>query len=112
MQDRTPGDLLRATRVRHELSQEDLAIRAGTTQSSIARIERDRVSPSVRTLASLFEAMGEDLVLDVRPRDAGIDLTLNRRNLRHPPTERLERSLGFSDVAAGLRGEISGEKAA
>ena len=45
-------------------------------------------------------------------RDAGVDLTLNRKNLRFTPTERLERSLGFSDVAAGLRGEISGREAA
>ncbi len=56
--------------------------------------------------------MGEDLVFGARPRDSGVDLTLNRKNLEHTPTERLERSLGFSDLAAGLRGEISGGKAA
>jgi transcriptional regulator with XRE-family HTH domain len=112
LEDRTPGELLREARIRHELSQKQLAIRAGTTQSGIARIERDRTSPSVRTLATLFEAMGEDLVLDVRPRESGVDLTLNRRNLEHSSTERLERSLGFSDLAAQLRGETSDRKAA
>jgi transcriptional regulator with XRE-family HTH domain len=111
-EDRPPGQLLREARVRHELSQKQLAVRAGTTQSAIARIERDRTSPSVRTLATLFEAMGEDLVLDVRPRESGVDLTLNRRNLEHGSTERLERSLGFSDLAVQLRGETSDRKAA
>jgi transcriptional regulator with XRE-family HTH domain len=112
LEDRTPGQLLREARIRHELSQKRLAIRAGTTQSAIARIERDRTSPSVRTLATLFEAMGEDLVLDVRPRESGVDLTLNRRNLEHDSTERLERSLGFSDLAVQLRGETSDRMAA
>jgi transcriptional regulator with XRE-family HTH domain len=110
--DRTPGELLRDSRVRHEVSQKELAVRAGTTQSAIARIERDRTSPSVRTLATLFEAMGEDLVLGVRLRESGVDLTLNRKNLEHDSTERLERSLGFSDLAAQLRGETSDRKAA
>ena len=45
LEDLTPGELLRQARLRHELSQEQLAIRAGTTQSAIARIERDQVSP-------------------------------------------------------------------
>jgi transcriptional regulator with XRE-family HTH domain len=110
--DRTPGELLRDSRVRHEVSQKELAVRAGTTQSAIARIERGRTSPSVRTLATLFEAMGEDLVLGVRLRESGVDLTLNRKNLEHDSTERLERSLGFSDLAAQLRGETSDRKAA
>jgi len=108
----TPGELLRQARIRHELSQEQLAIRSGTTQSAIARIERDRVSPSIKTLTALFQAMGEDFVFGARPREWGVDLSLNRRNLEHSPTERLERSLGFSGLAGRLRGESSGRKAA
>ena len=46
-------------------SQEQLAIRAGTTQSAIARIERDRTSPSIETMRALFQAMEEDFVFDV-----------------------------------------------
>ncbi|MDP9227535.1 MAG: helix-turn-helix domain-containing protein, partial [Actinomycetota bacterium] len=42
----TPGQLLREARRRHGVSQKRLAIRAGTTQSAISRIEGDRVSPS------------------------------------------------------------------
>jgi transcriptional regulator with XRE-family HTH domain len=107
LEDRAPGELLRQVRIRHELSQEQLAIRAGTTQSAIARIERDRTSPSIKTLTALFQAMEEDFVFGARPRDWGIDLTLNRVNLGHSPTRRVERGLGFSDVVREVRGQIA-----
>ena len=111
LEDRTPGELLRQARVRHELSQEQLAIRAGTTQSAIARIERDRTSPSIKTLTALFQAMEEDFVFGARPRDWGVDLTLNHENLEHTATGRLERGLGFSDVIREVRGQIADRKA-
>ncbi len=81
LEERTPGELLRQARVRHELSQEQLAIRSGTTQSAIARIERDRTSPSIKTMTELFQAMEEDFVFGARPRDWGVDLTLNDQTL-------------------------------
>lgn len=112
LQDRTPGQLLREARIRHELSQQQLAVRAGTTQSAIARIERDRISPSIRTLTALFQAMEEDFVFGARPRDWGVDLTLNEQTLGYAPTERLERGVEFSDVVRAFRGERSGEEAA
>jgi transcriptional regulator with XRE-family HTH domain len=106
LEDLTPGELVRQARIRHELSQKQLATRAGTTQSAIARIERDRNSPSIKTLTALFQAMGEDFVFGARQREWGVDLTLNRRNLEHSPTERLERSHGFSGLAGHLRGRV------
>jgi transcriptional regulator with XRE-family HTH domain len=112
LEDRTPGELLRQARVRHELSQEQLAIRAGTTQSAIARIERDRTSPSVNTLTNLFQAMEEDFVFGARPRDWGVDLGLNEKNLEFTSAQRLERGLGFSDFVREFEGETSGKKAA
>ena len=107
LEDRSPGELLREARRRHGLSQKQLAIRAGTTQSAIARIERDRTSPSIKTLTSLFQAMEEDFVFGVRPRDWGVDLSLNHKNLEFTPTGRLERQLGFSDEIRELRGQIA-----
>jgi len=112
LEDLTPGELLRQTRLRHELSQEQLAIRSGTTQSAIARMEHDRVSPSIKTLTALFQAMEEDFVFGARRRDWGADLTLNQLNLQYTPTQRLERGLGFSDVVREIRGEKMGKKAA
>jgi transcriptional regulator with XRE-family HTH domain len=112
LEDVTPGELLRQARIRHELSQEQLAIRAGTTQSAIARIERDRVSPSIKTLTALFQAMEEDFVFGTRRRDWGVDLTLNHLNLALTPTERLERGLGFSDFVREFGGDNSDKRAA
>jgi transcriptional regulator with XRE-family HTH domain len=111
LEDRTPGELLREARIRHELSQEQLAIRAGTTQSAIARIERDRTSPSIKTLTTLFQAMEEDFIFGARPRDWGVDLTLNHMTLGYEPTERVERGLGFSEVIREVQGQIAGRKA-
>ena len=71
---KTPGQILQAARRRHGVSQARLAARAGTTQSAISRIERDRVSPSVETLRSLLHLLGEDLELGAKERDSGIDV--------------------------------------
>ena|SRR6185295_8573750 len=102
--DLKPGRLLREARLRHGLSQERLAIRAGTTQSAISRIEQERGSPTVRTLAELLHLMGEDLVLGTEKRDSGVDLTLNQANLDLTPTGRVERGLDFADFVRRNRG--------
>jgi transcriptional regulator with XRE-family HTH domain len=84
-----------------------LAIRAGTTQSAISRIEQDRVSPSIKTLTELLHLLGEDLVLSVREQDTGIDLTLNRGNLKLTPEQRVEKGLDFADFVRRNRGEAN-----
>lgn len=99
-----PGKLLREARIRHGLSQERLAIRAGTTQSAISRIEQERVSPTVQTLAELLHLLGEDLVLNVEKRDWGIDLTLNQANLELTPDQRVKQGLAFADFVRENRG--------
>jgi transcriptional regulator with XRE-family HTH domain len=60
------GALIRSTRERHRLTQAQLALRAGTSQNAVSRVERDQVSPSVDTLRRLLAAMGERLELSVR----------------------------------------------
>lgn len=94
---KTPGELLKEARVRHGVSQKQLAMRGSTTQSAISRIERDRVSPSVETLRELLYLLGEDLELGVSSRDSGIDQTLNARNLTRSPTERLDYGMAFAN---------------
>jgi transcriptional regulator with XRE-family HTH domain len=92
-----PGRLLREARVRHGLTQERLARRAGTTQSAISRVEKERGSPTIQTLAELLRLMGEDLVLKVEPRDAGIDRTLVDERLQMNEGERLDYGVAFAD---------------
>jgi transcriptional regulator with XRE-family HTH domain len=99
-----PGRLLREARVRHDLSQQRLARRAGTTQSAISRIEQERISPTVQTLAELLHLMGEELVLKAERRETGVDLTLNRANLESTPEERVQKGLEFADFVRANRG--------
>lgn len=92
-----PGRLLREARVRRGVSQERLATRAGTTQSAISRIEKERVSPTVQTLADLLFLLGEDLVLAARSREAGIDRTQIHERLKMSEEDRLDYGRAFAD---------------
>lgn len=94
------------------MSQARLAARAGTTQSAISRIEHDQVSPSVETLRSLLQLLGEDLVLSSEPRDAGIDRTLIRERLRATPAERVDYGLEFADFVIRSNGAARSREAA
>jgi len=96
--DRTAGQLLREARIRRGVSQNRLAIRAGTTQSAISRIERNRVSPTVETLQALLHMLGEDLVLDAVERDAGIDRSMTRERFKQTPDQRLAYGLEFAQM--------------
>ena len=98
------GELLRAARRRHGLTQAQLAARARTSQAAISRIERGLVSPSVATLAELLRLMGEKLELDAKPVDHGLDLTLIRENLKRTPEERLDFMVSFSNFVLRNRG--------
>src|SRR3982750_2704492 len=53
-----PGDLLRTARESAGLTQRDLARKARTAQSVVARIELGETSPSWSTLARLLKAAG------------------------------------------------------
>jgi transcriptional regulator with XRE-family HTH domain len=100
----SPGGLLREARKRHGVSQKRLAIRAGTTQSAISRIERDRVSPTFETLRALLALLDEELAIASERRDSGIDLSLNEESLRRSLSERLRYGLAFADMVRRNRG--------
>jgi transcriptional regulator with XRE-family HTH domain len=57
----TSGELIRAARLRAELSQAELADRPGLPSSSIARWEGDRVEPGFSTLRRVLQACGFDI---------------------------------------------------
>lgn len=52
---------LMRTRVKLGLTQEEIALRMGTTQSVIARLESGKILPSVKTLANFAKATGKHL---------------------------------------------------
>jgi transcriptional regulator with XRE-family HTH domain len=75
------GVIVREARRRAGLRQADLAARAGTTQSAIARIERGTTEPSFERVADLVAACGLTMVPHVvEPDEADWSLALD--NLR------------------------------
>ena len=54
------GEKLKATRTRRLLTQDELAERAGVSQSTIANIERDNAEPQFRTIRKLAKALDVD----------------------------------------------------
>jgi transcriptional regulator with XRE-family HTH domain len=99
------GELLRDARMRAALSQRDVARRAGTSQSVVARIENGTTSPTWDTLVRLLASTGFEL-------DAGVQPAVTRRShmlddvariLRLTPEQRLLELRNASRLLAGAR---------
>jgi transcriptional regulator with XRE-family HTH domain len=83
------GRELSEARRRAGLTQRQLAQRAGVPQPTVARIERDTVSPRVGTLQRLLLETGHEL--SVLPRlGERVDRSLIRDRLILTPRERIE----------------------
>lgn len=63
------GELVREARRRAGLTQAELAARAETTQSAIARLESGRTSPSLEQVERLMRLCGFQLIVEVAPYD-------------------------------------------
>jgi len=100
----TPGQLLRETRRRHGLTQRQLAARARTSQAAVSRVERDLVSPSVATLTSWLDLMGEELTLAAEPIDYGHDRTLNESVVALDDADRFDHAVSFANFVLRNRG--------
>jgi len=94
------GQLLRETRRRAGLTQQQVADRAAVSQSLVARIEKGRVAPSFERLLALVRACGFDLEIHVVPLDEDA-WSMVEQSARRTPDERLDRAL----AAVQLRGE-------
>ncbi len=105
--------LVREARNAAGLSQRDLALRARTAQSVVARIEGGQVSPSVETLSRLLDAAGFTFQADISPRPADdpvteaykrdIDRSLLLENLNRSPDDRIRALAALSAFASEAR---------
>ena len=81
--------LIREARRSAGLTQAQLARRLGTTQGSIAQLERAGANPTVARLDEALRAAGRRLELVSAPFTPRVDETLLARNLRMTAAERL-----------------------
>jgi transcriptional regulator with XRE-family HTH domain len=96
------GDLVREARRRAGLTQTDLADRAGTTQSAIARLESGRTNPSFDLVLRLVKLCGFRLDVLLDPYDDS-ELSQAQGIRRMPIEERVDYMESFNRSMAELR---------
>jgi transcriptional regulator with XRE-family HTH domain len=99
------GDLVREARRRAGLTQVELAERAETTQSAIARLESGRTDPTFGQLQRLLRACGFRLDVALDPYDDS-DRWQAQSVLDTPVEQRLERLSGTVRRLQSLRSKF------
>jgi transcriptional regulator with XRE-family HTH domain len=112
-----PAELVRSTRERLGLSQRQLALRAGTTQAAVSRVERGIVSPTFATLRGLLLAMGEEPELSARRLPTEWDPLHFASTRARSPEERLRLAFSWNRMsgriaAAGERARCADDRSA
>lgn len=100
------ADLLREARLRAGLTQRELAHRAGTSQSAIARWESGSVQPSLERLRELIRACGLELTLGIANYDDSYDEWIERY-LDLSPEERLRQAMERAAVVREIQAAVA-----
>lgn len=103
------GELVREARRRAALTQRELAERAGTTQSAIARLESGRTSPSLEQVERLLRLCGFQLIVELSPYDDS-DVIQAEGRLKLTPEARLEQMEAGLAFASELRAAVAAAK--
>ena len=103
------GCVLREAREQQGLSQRRLALRAGTSQDAISRIERGVEAPTLERFAQLLLALGRRPVLGVAPLDGRVAQSELVASGGVSASERLREASSWNRVASQLA--IAGERA-
>jgi transcriptional regulator with XRE-family HTH domain len=96
------SDLVREARRRADLTQQQLADLAGTTQSAIARLEGGRTSPSFDQVVRLIKLCGFRLDVALDPYDDS-DIAQAEARLRLAPEQRIGENEAGVRFAEELR---------
>jgi transcriptional regulator with XRE-family HTH domain len=105
------GALVARLRRRHRLTQAQLAIRAGTSQAAISRIERGLESPTVDRLAALLQVLGETLGLTAEPMQPWADDSDVAGERVMTADERLEQGIQLAEFVTELAAAGDGRNA-
>ena len=101
------GELVREARKRAALTQAELADRAGTTQSAIARLESGRTSPALEQVERLLRLCGFQLIVELAPYDDS-DIVQAEAQLRRTPDERARRLAATVNRMRAVRADVRG----
>jgi transcriptional regulator with XRE-family HTH domain len=104
----TPAELVRSCRRGSGVTQQQLAVRAGTTKTAISRLERGHLSPSVGTLERLLLCLGYRLQAHATPLEPRIDPAQLDAVAPLTPDERLDHALASQASLASLLGAARG----
>ena len=97
------GAIIKRERLRRGLSQAQLALRAGTDQSAISRIESGREDVTWARLRAILLSMGLEPELGVRRLEHDEDPAHVAMARRLQPGQRLEGGLNVAELARDLR---------
>ncbi len=101
--------LLREARQQQGLSQRRLALRAGTSQDAISRIERGVEAPTLERFAQLMLVLGRQPVLGVEPLESPVPPSELAVGGEMAAPERLREAMSWNLVASRLA--AAGEQA-
>ena len=96
------GATIKEARVAHGVSQRALALRAGTDQAAVSRIERGEISPSLETAERLLAALGQRLEMRAAPVEREYDPLHLQANIQRTPEERLRLAISWNRLAGRL----------
>jgi transcriptional regulator with XRE-family HTH domain len=99
---RSPGTIIAERRRAHGLTQAQLALRAGTSQAAISRLERDELSPTFETFERLLGVMGETFDVRVRRLRGDYDHAHLADLRARSPAERLELAMSWNKLAGEI----------
>jgi transcriptional regulator with XRE-family HTH domain len=103
------GRLIRERRRANRLTQAQLALRAGSTQAAVSRLERGELSPTIETMTRLLAVMGEEAEIVVRRSDLNCDPKRLRTLRSRPPADRLAQAIAWNRLAGQF--SLAGERA-
>jgi transcriptional regulator with XRE-family HTH domain len=98
--------LVREARRRAGLSQAELAARAGTTQSAIARLESGSSAPSLERISELVRWCGFDVEVRLVPIDDH-DWSMVEANLDRTPDERVRNNVNAANFVLAARRAVA-----
>ena len=103
------GSVLREARERQGLSQRRLALRAGTSQDAISRIERGAEAPTLERFAQLMQVLGRRPVFELEALEGPVASSELAVGKALSPHERLREAASWNLVASRLA--AAGERA-